>query len=175
MGGRESTVKAAWIGAIATVLAATIGAYSAFTGSRSAGPEPSTPTEHTDVDGPAPTRPVPHSPDGRGAPLAGTWTGTATHPTAGVEFPVNIWMPDTIASGTESGTMRWGSDLHCWARLKWAGGSAKKATLTLNEVTGASCYAGTLTLVRQEAGGLYFEVTREGENGPRYLGRLKPQ
>ncbi|MBB4918416.1 hypothetical protein [Streptosporangium saharense] len=164
MSARDTNIKAAWVGAAATVLAAVISLVGVLI-FNSRGENPMR------VSLASPT--FKSSPDhGSSIFFSGTWTGTATHPTAALEFPVNFWIPDSIQSGTESGVLRWAEELHCFARLRWVGGANEKATLDLKEVTGKGCYAGRLTLVRQADNEIYFEVTRQGESAPRYLGRL---
>ncbi|WP_311922896.1 protein kinase domain-containing protein [Microbispora sp. H10836] len=97
--------------------------------------------------------------------LDGTWTGVATHPSAGRVFPVEIRL-------AEPARMRWGADLHCSGRLTPAGGSDAVLVLTLDRVKGDACHPGNVTITWRGESAAGFEVTREGEQAARYSGSL---
>ncbi|MEN3535457.1 protein kinase [Microbispora sp. ZYX-F-249] len=95
----------------------------------------------------------------------GTWTGVATHPSAGRVFPVEIRL-------AEPARMRWGADLHCSGRLTPAGGSDAVLVLTLDRVKGDACHPGKVTITWRGESAAGFEVTREGEEAARYSGSI---
>ncbi|MEV4457665.1 serine/threonine-protein kinase [Microbispora sp. NPDC049633] len=97
--------------------------------------------------------------------LDGTWTGVATHPSAGRVFPVEIRL-------AEPERMRWGADLHCSGRLTPAGGSDAVLVLTLDRVRGDACHPGNVTITWRGENAAGFEVTREGEEAARYSGSI---
>ncbi|MER7506274.1 protein kinase [Nonomuraea pusilla] len=97
--------------------------------------------------------------------LDGVWTGAAEHPSAGRVFPLEL----RIADGGTS-TMRWGSDLHCSARLHPAGDAL---TFTLAAVKGDQCHPGTLRLARTKSDNqLTLTVSRDGDDRPAYSGKV---
>ncbi|MEU6999062.1 serine/threonine-protein kinase [Nonomuraea sp. NPDC046570] len=102
---------------------------------------------------------------GDGSPgLAGTWQGSAEHPTAKRVFPVEIRFQDA------GGAMRWGADLHCSGRLTGTGSSL---TFKLDRVTGEGCHPGTLSLDRATSSDqAAIRVTRSGDNVVTYTGMV---
>ncbi|QYC39507.1 Serine/threonine-protein kinase AfsK [Nonomuraea coxensis DSM 45129] len=102
----------------------------------------------------------------RGPGLAGTWTGSAEHVTAGRVFPVELRLGEDGA-----GTMRWGSDLHCSGRVARDGGTG--TVYALHRVAGDQCYPGTLRLLPTSyADQLAIKVTREGQEEVTYSGTV---
>ncbi|MGW0810042.1 protein kinase domain-containing protein [Nonomuraea sp. NPDC002799] len=101
---------------------------------------------------------------GQGPGLEGTWTGSAEHVTAERVFPVELKL---AAAG---GSFRWGADLHCSGRLGRIGSGT---VFTLDRVTGAECYPGTLRLFpTSDAHQLAIKVTRQGADDVTYSGKV---
>lgn len=97
--------------------------------------------------------------------LAGTWSGSADHPTAGRVFPVEL---DLAEEGPSR--MRWGADLHCTGRLT---PTRSELVFTLDEVKGAECYPGTVrVLPGGDANQAVIKVTRQGDEGVTYQGTV---
>ncbi|MFI6294027.1 serine/threonine-protein kinase [Nonomuraea sp. NPDC050790] len=98
--------------------------------------------------------------------LAGTWTGSADHPSAGRVFPVEIRL-----AGEGGSAMRWGADLHCSGRLSE---TSSAMVFTLDEVRGQECYPGTLRMF--PSGGdmdqAVIRVTRSGDTDVTYSGKV---
>lgn len=101
-------------------------------------------------------------PQGEGR--AGRWTGSATHPSAGRVFPVDIRLDD----GGES-SMRWGADLHCSGILRPVG----DLVYELLHVAGTACHPGTLRMRPiGDSGQMVITVTRQGEEEVTYSGKV---
>ncbi|SEF54502.1 Serine/threonine protein kinase [Nonomuraea solani] len=96
--------------------------------------------------------------------LAGTWKGSAEHPTAKRIFPVELEL------GDDGGVMRWGSDLHCSGRLN----PTKSAqAFALDHVKGDACHPGTLRIVpTADPNQIVITVTREGKHEVTYSGTV---
>ncbi|GAA3839160.1 hypothetical protein GCM10022226_71820 [Sphaerisporangium flaviroseum] len=98
---------------------------------------------------------------------AGRWTGTAEHPTAGRVFPVEMHLADTAGPGT----MRWGADLHCRARMiKVTTGKPSTLTFRLDEVRGDQCHPGMVWLFPRGFDQVEFQVTASEGRTARYSG-----
>ncbi|MEV4296161.1 serine/threonine-protein kinase [Microbispora rosea] len=97
--------------------------------------------------------------------LDGTWTGIARYPSAGRVFPVEIRL-------AAPARMRWGADLHCSGRLTPASRPGGVLVLTLDQVKGDACYAGSVSITWRGESAADFAVTREGEQDARYSGSL---
>ncbi|MGI5269823.1 serine/threonine-protein kinase [Nonomuraea sp. CA-218870] len=97
--------------------------------------------------------------------LTGRWTGSATHPSAGRVFPVDI----TLEEGPGS-SMRWGADLHCSGLLR---PTADALAYELRHVAGAECHPGTLR-VRPvgDSDQMVITVTRQGQEEVTYSGTV---
>ncbi|GAA0945235.1 serine/threonine-protein kinase [Nonomuraea longicatena] len=97
--------------------------------------------------------------------LAGVWTGSADHVTAGRVFPVEIRIPQ---DGT--GSMLWGADLKCSASLA---PTEAAWVFQLESVKGKECHPGTLHFLPQntndKAG---FNVVRKGQDAVTYSGAV---
>jgi hypothetical protein len=94
--------------------------------------------------------------------LAGTWTGSATSPTAG---PVRL----DLRAGTGS-VMRWGADLHCSGML---GKTRSALVYELMQVRGDGCYRGTLRIFpTKDTNQVIVRVTREHETDVTISGTL---
>ncbi|NRQ37952.1 serine/threonine protein kinase [Nonomuraea sp. NN258] len=101
----------------------------------------------------------------QGPGLDGTWTGSATHPSAGRVFPMEMRM----AADGESG-MRWGADLHCTGRLE---PTRSAFVYTLTKVSGAECHPGTVRLVpSDDPNRMDIKVSREGKDVVAYSGTV---
>ncbi|MFD9947086.1 serine/threonine-protein kinase [Nonomuraea sp. NPDC059023] len=98
--------------------------------------------------------------------LAGTWTGSADHPSAGRVFPVEIKL-----AGEGDSAMRWGADLRCSGRLA---GTSSAMVYTLDDVRGAECYPGTLRMFPSggDADQAVIRVTRRGDTDVTYSGKV---
>ncbi|MFI6903684.1 serine/threonine-protein kinase [Nonomuraea sp. NPDC050394] len=98
--------------------------------------------------------------------LAGTWTGSADHPSAGRVFPVEIKL-----AGEGDSAMRWGADLRCSGRLAR---TSSAMVYTLDNVRGEECYPGTLRMF--PSGGdtdqAVIRVTRRGDTDVTYSGKV---
>lgn len=97
--------------------------------------------------------------------LAGTWTGSADHPTAGRVFPVEIRL-----AGEGASSMRWGADLHCSGRLT---PTSSALVFQLDQVKGDQCYPGTLRMLpAADANQAVIKVTRQGDTDITYAGKV---
>ncbi|MFI6539608.1 serine/threonine-protein kinase [Nonomuraea sp. NPDC050547] len=98
--------------------------------------------------------------------LAGTWTGSADHPSAGRVFPVEIKLV-----GEGDSAMRWGADLRCSGRLAR---TSSAMVYTLDHVRGAECYPGTLRMFPSggDADQAVIRVTRRGDTDVTYSGKV---
>ncbi|MFI9554948.1 serine/threonine-protein kinase [Nonomuraea endophytica] len=98
--------------------------------------------------------------------LAGTWTGSADHPSAGRVFPVEITLV-----GEGGSAMRWGADLHCSGRLAK---TSSAMVYTLDNVRGEECYPGTLRMFPSggDADQAVIRVTRQGDTDVTYSGKV---
>ncbi|MBB5080612.1 serine/threonine-protein kinase [Nonomuraea endophytica] len=98
--------------------------------------------------------------------LAGTWTGSADHPSAGRVFPVEIKLV-----GEGDSAMRWGADLHCSGRLAK---TSSAMVYTLDDVRGEECYPGTLRMFPSggDADQAVIRVTRQGDTDVTYSGKV---
>jgi eukaryotic-like serine/threonine-protein kinase len=95
--------------------------------------------------------------------LAGEWTGSAAHIGAGRAFPVEIRIPQ---DGT--GSMLWGADLKCSARLAPTGA---ERVFQLEGVRGKECHLGTLHFFPHPTSGKAgFNVVRKGQSAVTYSG-----
>ncbi|MEU8324995.1 protein kinase [Nonomuraea sp. NPDC048881] len=109
--------------------------------------------------------PTTGKPDATRAPLDGTWTGSAEHPTAGRVFPVELRLRADGAS-----TMRWGADLHCSGRLT---PTRSAVVFALGQVKGQACHAGTVRIVPSDDSNRFqVKVTRSDTGAVMYSGRL---
>ncbi|MFI7692387.1 protein kinase [Nonomuraea sp. NPDC049655] len=109
--------------------------------------------------------PTTGKPDATRAPLDGTWTGSAEHPTAGRVFPVEL----RLRAGGAS-TMRWGADLHCSGRLT---PTRSAVVFALGQVKGQACHAGTVRIVPSDDPNRFqVKVTRSDTGAVMYSGRL---
>ncbi|MEV3985276.1 protein kinase [Nonomuraea sp. NPDC049758] len=117
------------------------------------------------VKGTAEHTPTTGKPDATRAPLDGTWTGSAEHPTAGRVFPVELRLRADGAS-----TMRWGADLHCSGRLT---PTRSAVVFALGQVKGQACHAGTVRIVPSDDPNRFqVKVTRSDTGAVMYSGRL---
>ncbi|WP_080042232.1 serine/threonine-protein kinase [[Actinomadura] parvosata] len=97
--------------------------------------------------------------------LAGTWTGSAEHFSAGRVFPVELRL-----TGDDGGAMRWGADLHCSGRLARTGSGP---VFLLDQVRGEECYPGTLRMSpTSDANQMAIKVTRDGKDEVTYSGKV---
>ncbi|MGW2218936.1 serine/threonine-protein kinase [Nonomuraea sp. NPDC001684] len=128
----------------------------------SQGPGLDGPGKGTAQHSPTPTT---GKPDATRAPLDGTWTGSAEHPTAGRVFPVEL----RLRAGGAS-TMRWGADLHCSGRLT---PTRSAVVFALGQVKGQACHAGTVRIVPSDDPNRFqVKVTRSDTGAVMYSGRL---
>ncbi|MFG1696596.1 serine/threonine-protein kinase [Nonomuraea sp. NPDC049309] len=101
----------------------------------------------------------------QGPGLAGDWTGSAEHFTAGRVFPVEL-----VLDHDGAGRMRWGADLHCTGRLVPEDGGM---VFTLRDVTGRECYPGTLRMFpTSDVNQMDIKVSRPGKDEVTYSGRV---
>ncbi|MGR6922956.1 serine/threonine-protein kinase [[Actinomadura] parvosata] len=97
--------------------------------------------------------------------LAGTWTGSAEHFSAGRVFPVELRL-----TGDDGGAMRWGADLHCSGRLARTGSGP---VFMLHQVQGEECHPGTLRMSpTSDANQMAIKVTRDGKDEVTYSGKV---
>ncbi|WP_084464688.1 serine/threonine-protein kinase [Microtetraspora fusca] len=106
--------------------------------------------------------------DGGGGAAAahdGMWIGVARYPAASRTFPIEIYL-----SG--SSRMRWGADLHCEGRLTRRKETGGDLVLRLDQVTGKSCYAGTVVFRTKDDRQATVDVIKSGSDEVAYTGRL---
>ncbi|MGI5491792.1 serine/threonine-protein kinase [Microtetraspora malaysiensis] len=95
----------------------------------------------------------------------GMWIGVARYPAASRTFPIEIYL-----SGASR--MRWGADLHCEGRLARREGTGGHLVLRLDQVTGTSCYPGTVVFRTKDDRSATVDVIKNGSDEVAYTGRL---